>query len=168
MTAEPITSAIHNASASVQKSVAKTETAAVSAVERATEAFEQVKVGFDGVKAFGAEVLGVVDTAGRAAIGGVVAANSSLVNYGKDAVTDTIDVGRKSFEVTSVTDLVDLHASFAERRMNALFQTVTAINTIHQNNVMAMWTPFASMLRDVSEKTADATAKTMDKFKTAA
>ena len=168
MTVEPIKSAIHNASASVQKSVGKGEAAAVNAVERATEAFEQVKASFEGVKAFGAEVLGVVDTAGRTAIGGVVAANNSLANYGKDVVTDTIEVGRKSFEVKSVTDLVDLHTSFAERRMNALFQTVAAINSIHQTNAMAMWTPFASMLRDVSEKTADATAKTMDQFKTAA
>jgi hypothetical protein len=163
---ETVKAAIQNASQHAQSTVAKTEDAAVAAVARVEDAFASVKAGFESAKAVGAEFIDVVDTAGRATLGGVVSMNASLVNYGKDVVNDTIEVGKKSLEVKSVTDFVDLHTAFAERRINALFHTMGALNTIAQNNAMAMFSPFAAMARGITVKTADA-AK-VSKFKTAA
>jgi hypothetical protein len=144
---QTVKSAIHTASANVQATVAKTETATVAAVERVEDAVKSVKGSFEGIKAFGGNAMEVVDNAGRTFVGGVVTMNSSIVNYGRDAVNDTIDVGRKTLEVKSLKDAVELHTAFAERRMNALFQTVAAVNAINHNNVMAMWSPLASKLR---------------------
>jgi hypothetical protein len=148
-----IKTAIHNASTKVQGTVVKTETAAVAAVERVEDAMASVKTNFDGVKAFSTNVMDVVDNAGRTVVGGAVTLQSSLVNFGKDVVNDTIEVGRKSFESKSVSDAVTLQAAFAERRINALFHTVAAVNAINHNNVIAMWGPLVSMVTTLSEKT---------------
>lgn len=144
--------AIQNASSHAQSTIAKTETAATAAVERVEDAMSSVKAGFETVKAFGGELVGVVDNVGRTVLGGAVAVNGSLVNYGRDVVNDTIEVGRKTFEAKSVTDVVNLHTAFAERRISAYFQTIGAINSLAQSNVMAMWSPFASMVRGAGSK----------------
>ena len=162
-------SAIQNASGHAQATVAKTETAAVAAVDRVEDAFASVKSSFEGVKAFGSNLTEVVDNAGRTAMSGVVAMNGSLMTYGKDLITDTIDLGRKTIETRSLKDAVDLHTSFAERRIQAVFHTAAQINTLAQDNVMAMFTPFASMIRTAGTS-ADVTATNVKKsaFKTAA
>jgi hypothetical protein len=163
-----IKSAIHNASNNLQSTVAKTETAAVSVVERVEDAMKSVKLNFDSVKSFGSDAMEVVDNAGRTMVGGVVTLQSSLVNYGKDVVNDTIEVGRKTFEVKSVSDAVHLHTEFAERRINALFHTVSAVNAINHNNVMAMWSPLASMITGMTGKATEMAKAPQGMFKSAA
>ena len=152
-------SAIQTASGHVQFTVAKTETAALAAVDRVEGAAQSVRqsaqVGFDSVKAVGAELVGVIDNAGRTTFGGVAAINGSLMTYGKDLVTDTLDVGRKTIESRSLTDAVALQTAFAERRINALFHTVSAINSLAQTNVLAMWGPLASMLNKSGNAAAE-------------
>ena len=162
-------SAIQNASGHAQATVVKTETAAVAAVERAEDMFASVASSFEGVKAFGSNLTEVVDNAGRTTISGAVAINGSLMSYGKDLIADTIDLGRKTIETRSLKDAVDLHASFAERRIQAVFHVAAQINTLAQDNVMAMFKPFASMVRNVGTS-ADASAANVQKgaFKTAA
>ena len=150
-------SAIQTASGHVQFTVAKTETAAIAAVDRVEEAFKSAQSGFDGIKAAGVELVQFVDNAGRTTLGGAVAINSSLMSYGKDLVNDTIDVGRKTFETRSVQDAVTLHTAFAERRINAAFDAMAAINTLAQTNVLALWAPFASIANTLGAKTAPAT-----------
>ena len=146
----PFKSAIQTASGHVQFTVAKTETAALAAVDRVEGAAQSVRqsaqAGFEGVKAVGTEFAGVIGNAGRTTLGGVAAINGSLMTYGKDLVTDTLDVGRKTIESRSLTDAVALQTAFAERRINALFHTVSAINSLAQTNVLAMWAPLATML----------------------
>jgi hypothetical protein len=150
-----IKSVIQNASTNLQSTVAKTETAAVSMVDRVDDALNSIKSNFNGVKTFGTDVMDVVDNAGRTVVGGVVTLQSSVVNYGKDVVNDTIEVGRKTLEVKSLPDAVQLHSAFAERRINALFQTVSAINAINHTNVMAMWSPLATMINTMTGQIAD-------------
>jgi hypothetical protein len=179
MTAQPkinapanIKSVIHNASITVQNTVASTETAAVSMVDRVEDTMNSVKLNFEGVKTFGTDVMDIVDNAGRTVVGGAVTLQSSLVNYGKDVVADTIEVGRKTFEVKSIPDAVQLHSAFAERRINALFHTVSAVNAINHTNVMAMWSPLASMINTMSGQIAntptEATKAPQSMFKSAA
>jgi hypothetical protein len=165
---ETVKAAIQNASQHAQSTVAKTEEAAVAAVVRAEDMLASVKAGFASAKAVGAEMIDVVDNAGRATIGGVVTLNSSLVNYGKDVVNDTIEVGKKTLEVKSVADFVDLHTAYAERRINALFHTMGALNTIAQNNALAVFSPFAAMVRGFSAKSVDAAKVQNGFFKNAA
>jgi hypothetical protein len=164
-----VKAAIQNASGHVQSAVVSTEKSALAVVERAEDTFASVKSSFDGLKAFGSNLTEVADNAGRTALSGAVAINGSLMTYGRELVTDTVEVARKTAEVRSLADAVALHTAFAERRIQAVFHTMAAVNTLTQNNVMAAWAPFASMARNVSGNT-DATVTSMQKtaFKTAA
>ncbi len=152
MSAPKLKAAIETAGDKVHATVEQTETAAISMVERVESMMQSVTNGLGGVKAVGSDVVALVDNAGRTVIGGAVAINGSLVNYGRDALADTVDVGRKTFEIRSVKDAVELHTAFAERRINAMFHTVGAVNSLAQNNVLAMWAPFAEMVKDTSHK----------------
>jgi hypothetical protein len=164
-----VKTAIQNASGHAQAAIVNTEHSALSAVERVEDTVATLKTSFDGVKAFGSQVTEIVDTAGRTTLSGVVAINGSLMNYGKDLVTDTVELGRKTLETRSLTDAVALHTAYAERRLQAVFHTVAAVNTLAQNNVMAMFQPFASMVSNATG-TTDANIKAAQKaaFKTAA
>jgi hypothetical protein len=142
---------IHATSENVKHSVDKAEHAAVNVVERAEGAMDSVKSGFATAKVMGAEMMTVVDNAGRTTIGGIVTMNSSLVNYGKEVMNDSMEVGRKTLESKSIQDVVALQTAFAERRINSAFHTMAAMNTLAQTNVMAMWTPFASFARQTGE-----------------
>jgi hypothetical protein len=167
--APAVKSAIQSASGHVQYTAVKAEQNALAAVAQVEGAMASLKTSFDGVTAVGANVVEVVDTAGRTALSGAVAVNGSLMNYGKDLVADTIELGRKTIETRSLTDAVALHTAFAERRIQAAFQTAAAINTLNQNNVMAMWAPLASLVRSAGGS-VDATLKSAENatLKTAA
>ena len=166
--------AIHTASGHVQSTIAKTEQSALAAVDRVEDTVASVKSSLDNVKALGSQLTDVVDNAGRATVSGVVALNGSIMNYGKDLIADSIDVGRKTIETRSLKDAVELQTAFAERRIQALFQTAAQINSLAQDNVMAMWKPFASLVRTAGTQGAtaltEATAEVAkaSKFKSAA
>ena len=145
-----VKASIHNAANGLQKGVARVEEVAVNAVERVEDTLATMKVNLDQAKAFGSEVLSVVDNAGRTTLGGMVTMNKSMVDYGKDVFADAIDVSKKTMEARSVKDVVELQTAFAERRISAAFHTVAALNTLAQNNVMALWSPFANLVRDTS------------------
>jgi hypothetical protein len=164
-----VKTAIQNASGHAQAAIVTSEHSALSAVDRVEDTVASLKSSFEGVKAMGAQVTEVVDTAGRSALSGVVAINGSLMNYGKDLVSDTVELGRKTLETRSMADAVALHTAYAERRLQAMFHTVAAVNTLAQNNAMAIFQPFASMVTNASG-TTDANIKAAQKaaFKTAA
>ena len=145
--------AIHTASGHVQSTIAKTEQSALAAVDRVEDTVASVKSSLDNVKAIGSQLTDVVDNAGRATVSGVVALNGSIMNYGKELIADSIDVGRKTIETRSIKDAVELHTAFAERRIQALFHTAAQINTLAQDNVMAMWKPFATLVRTAGTET---------------
>ena len=145
-----IKSTIHTASNGVQHSVARAEQAALTVVARVEDTMATVKVGFDQAKAFGSDVFSVVDNAGRTTLGGIATVNTSLVGYGRDVLADTIEVGKKTMEARSVKDVVELQTAFAERRISAAFHTMSALNSLAQQNVMAMWSPFASLVRETA------------------
>lgn len=155
-----IKSTINAASDGVQQTVSRAEIAALSAVGRVEDTMATVKVGLDQAKAFGTEVFSVVDNAGRTTLGGIATVNTSLVGYGRDVLADTIDVGKKTMEARSVQDVVELQTAFAERRISAAFHTMAALNSLAQQNVMAMFTPFASLVRE----TAGTTEGSMKEF----
>ena len=164
-----IKAAIQNASGHVQSAIINTEQSTIAAVDRVEDTYASMKSSLDGVRNFGSHLSEVVDNAGRTTLSGVVAVNGSLMTYGRELVTDTVELGRTTMETRSLTDAVALHAAFAERRLQAMFHTVAAVNTLTQNNVMAIFQPFASMVTNASG-TTDATIKSMQKtaFKSAA
>jgi hypothetical protein len=143
---------IHKASATVKNSVSATEVTVLAAAERMEEGMVAVKASLDGAKAIGNELIDVVDNAGRTALGSVVAVNGSLVTYGREAINDTIETGRKTFEVKSFKDAIELQTEFTERRLKAMFHTLGAINSLAHTNTMAMWSPVADMLRSAGDK----------------
>jgi hypothetical protein len=146
---------VQNASHSMQETVAKAETATLGAMERVEDTFESMKEGFENAKQVGTEVLSVVDNAGRTTFGGMVTINRSLMDYSKEALNDTMEVGKKTFEAKSFADVVELQTAFTERRIAAAFHTMGAINTLAQHNVMAVWGPFAEMVREKSAQSTD-------------
>ncbi len=164
-----VKAAIQNASGHVQSAIVNTEHSALAAVDRVEDTMASMKTNLEGVKNFGSHLGEVVDNAGRTTLSGVVAINGSLMTYGRELVTDTVELGRKTLETRSLADAVALHTAFTERRLQAMFQTVAAVNTLAQNNAMAIFQPFASMVTNASD-TTDATIKSMQKsaFKSAA
>jgi hypothetical protein len=168
-TATTIKAAVQNASGHVQSAIVSSEKSVVGAVERSADALASLKATFDGVKEFGTQLTEVVDHAGRTALSGAAAINGSLMNYGKDLVADAMDVSRKTIETRSLQDAVELHTAFAERRLSAIFQTAAAVNSLAQHNVMAVFGPFASLVKNATGS-ADTTVKSLQKatFKTAA
>src|SRR5262245_50265250 len=92
---------IKNASQLVQEAASKTETAALSAVERAETMLANAQSALSSARQFGSEVAGSVGHAGRTTFNGVVDMNGALGRHGKDALTDTIEFGRKSVEAKS-------------------------------------------------------------------
>jgi hypothetical protein len=154
-TSKTVKARIQNASHSVQETVSKAETAALGAVGRVEDTLDSMKSGFENAKQLGADVISVVDNAGRTTLGGMVTMNSSLMTYGREALNDTMEVGKKTFEAKSFADVVELHTAFTERRIAAAFHTMGALNTLAQHNVMAVWSPFAEMVREKSAQSDD-------------
>lgn len=151
-TRQSMKAAIHGASASLKSGVTNTEYAALAASGRMEDGMEAVKAQFEDVKQFGNELVDVVDNAGRTAIGSVVAMNGSLMTFGREALNDTLETSRKSFEVKTFKDAIDLQTEFTERRLKAMFSTMGALNSLAQSNTLAMWSPVADMLRAAGDK----------------
>ncbi len=164
-----VKSVIQSASGHAQAAIVSTEKSAVAAVEKAEGTISTLKTNFDGAKDFSMHLTEVVDHAGRTTLSGVAAINGSLMTYGKDLVADTIELGRKTIETRSLKDAVELHTAFAERRLAAMFQAAAAVNSLAQSNMMAMFGPFASLVKTAGGS-ADTTVKAAQKatLKTAA
>lgn len=146
--------AIKNASTIVQDTAAKSEAAALDAVGKVEAALASAQAGWNSAKDFGGEVAQSLGHAGRTTYNGIVEYNNALGRYGKDAVSDTIEVGRKTFEVKCLGELVKLHADFVARRSQAMFDTVNELNTIAQAKTVAAWSPMGETLRKAGEKQA--------------
>jgi hypothetical protein len=146
--------AIKNASSIVQESASNAEAAALDAVERAEAALASAQATWNSAREFGGEVAQSFSHAGRTTYSGIAEYNSALGRYGKDALSDTIDVGRKSLQVGCVKELVDLHADFVARGSQVMFDTVNELNAIAQAKTVAAWSPMGETLRKASEKAA--------------
>lgn len=144
----PAKAAFHHALNGVHHTVANAELAALLAVERVEDTLATVKAGFDNAKAIGTEVMAVVDNAGRTTFDGMVNINASLVNYGKDAINDTLEVSKRAMAARTVTDVVALQTAYAERRITAVFDAMHHLGSLAQSNVMAMFSPFAVLARE--------------------
>lgn len=145
---------IKNASKLVQEAAAKSEAAALDAVTRTEAALVSVKSALDNARQFSGEVANSFGHAGRTSLNGVVEFNSALGRYGKEAFTDTIEVGRKSLGAKNVKDVVDLYVDFVARRGQALFTNVSELNALAQSKTVDAWAPLAETLRKTGEKSA--------------
>jgi hypothetical protein len=167
--APAVRSAIQTSSGHVQMAAAKSEKAALAAVDRAETAAASLKPALNTIKTVSTNLVEVVDTAGRTTLGSAVALNGSLMNYSKDLVTDTVELGRQTLQTRSLSDAMALQTAFTERRIHAAFETVAAVNALAQSNVLALWQPFAALLQTAGETAnvaADAGSKS--NLKTAA
>lgn len=163
-----VKAAIEAASASAHEAIAKGETTAAAAAERVQVAFKAAQENMETAQELGAEFMDVVDTASRTALDGVTTVNESLMSFGKDAFHDAVEVARKAMEAKSIADVVALQTAFAERRINATFQVVSVLNSIAQNNALAVWSPLAALARHAGEKASQAAEAQQAAFRTAA
>ena len=53
-------------------------------------------------------MVGALGHAGRTSLNGIAEFNGALGRYGKDALADTIDFGRKAIKAKSLTEMVEL------------------------------------------------------------
>lgn len=150
--------AIRNASTLVQETVSKSEAAALDAVERAQAAFGTAQEKWTEARDLGSEVIDSLGHAGRTSINGVAEYGSVLGRYGKDALTDTIEFGRQSLQAKCIKDLVELNVAFVSRRSQAMFASVSELNSIAQAKTVAAWSPLGETLRKAGEKASQATA----------
>lgn len=163
-----VKAAINAATTSTRQAIAKGETTAKVAAERVQGAMKAAQENVETAQELGAELMDVVDTASRTTIDGVTSVNESLMTFGKDAVQDAMDVSRKALEAKSFADVVALQTAFAERRINAMFQAIGMLNSIAQNNALAVWSPFATFARHAGEKASEAAEAQKVAFRTAA
>lgn len=145
---------IKNASKLVQDAAAKSEAAALDAVARTEAAVANTKSTLDNVRQFSGEVANSVGHAGRTSFNGVVEFNSALGRYGKDVLTDTIEVSRKSISAKSAKEVVDIYVDYVARRGQALFSHIGELNTLAQTKTVDAWAPLGDTLRKAGEKTA--------------
>lgn len=150
--------AIKNASTLVQETASKSEAAALDAVERAQAAFGTVQEKLGEARDLGNEVMDDIGHAGRTTLNGVSEYGNALGRFGKDALTDAIEFGRQTFQVKSVQELVELNVAYVSRRGQAMFTSVSELNTIAQAKTVAAWSPLGATLRKAGEKTSQATA----------
>jgi Phasin protein len=143
---------IKNASQFVQDAAVKSETAVLDVVERAEAALGTAQSSLNTARQFGGEVAGAMGHAGRTTINGVVEFNTALGRFGKDAVTDMIEVGRKTAGAKSVKEAVELYVDYVSRRGQAMFAQVNELNAIAQSKTVAAWAPFGETLRKAGDK----------------
>lgn len=146
--------AIKTASQLVQDTASKSEAAALEAIARAEAALASAQSTLTTARDFGSEVAGSIGHAGRTSLNGVVEFNTALGRYGKDALTDTIEMGRKSVAARSAKEVVDLYVAYVSKRGQAMFDSVNELNTIAQAKTVAAWAPFGDTLRKAGEKSA--------------
>lgn len=139
--------AIKGASAFVQESTAKSETAALNAVERTQAAFAEAQSKWNDARELSGEVADGLGHVGRTTISGLVEAGSALGRYSKDAITDTIEMGRKSMSARNPSDVVVLYIDFLTRRSQAMFASVGELNAIAQSKTAAAWSPLGKTVR---------------------
>ena len=148
--------AIKNASTLVQETASKSEAAALEAVARVEATFADAQTKWNDARDFGSEVVETLGHAGRTSFNGVAEFNGVLGRYGKDVLTDTIELGRQSLKARSVKDIVDLNVAFMTRRSQAMFASVNELNAIAQAKTVAAWSPLGETLRKAGEKTSQA------------
>jgi hypothetical protein len=146
--------AIRNASSIVQETASKSEAAAIDAVGRVEAALASAQATWNGAREFAGEVAQSLGHAGRTTYDGIMEYNGALGRYGKDALGDTIDVGRKTLQVKSLKEFLDLHADFVSRRSQAMFDTVNQLNAIAQLKTVTAWSPMGETLRKAGEARA--------------
>ena len=145
---------IKNASTLVQETASKSEAAALEAVARVEATFADAQTKWNDARDFGSEVVETLGHAGRTSFNGVAEFNGVLGRYGKDVLTDTIELGRQSLKARSVKDIVDLNVAFMTRRSQAMFASVNELNAIAQAKTVAAWSPLGETLRKAGEKSS--------------
>jgi len=145
---------IKNMSQLVQQTATKSEAAAIEAVERVEATLADAQAKWNDAREVGSEVAGTLGHAGRTSFSSVAALNDAIGRYGKEAVADTVDFGRKAFKATSLKEIVDLHLDYLTRRNQAMFSSVNELNAIAQSKTVAAWSPFGEAVRKIVEKSA--------------
>ena len=145
---------IKTASTLVQETASKSEAAALEAVERVQASFADAQVKWNDAREMGGEVVGALGHAGRTSLNGVAEFNGALGRYGKEALTDTIDLGRKAVQAKSLKEIVELHVEYVTRRNQAMFASVNELNAIAQTKTVAAWSPFGETVRRMVEKSS--------------
>lgn len=145
---------IKNASTLVQETASKSEAAALEAAERIEATLFDAQTKWNDAKVLGSEVAGTLGHAGRTSFSGVTEYNTALGRFGKEALTDTIDLGRKSIKAKSLKEIVELHVDYIAKRNQALFSSVSELNAIAQTKTAAAWAPFGETVRKMVETTS--------------
>ena len=122
--------AIKSASTLVQETASKSEAAALAAVERVEATLADAQVKWNDAREVGGEVVGALGHASRTSLNGIAEFNGALGRYGKDALADTIDFGRKAIKAKSLTEMVELQVDYVTRRNQAMFASVNELNAI--------------------------------------
>ena len=78
--------------------------------------------------------------------------NGALGCYGKDVLTDTMDVGRKGIGSKGANEFVGLFIDYVSRRSHAFFASIEELNAIAKTSTLAAWSPMGDMLRNTGER----------------
>jgi flavin-binding protein dodecin len=108
----------------VREAASKSEAAALDAVDRAEAALARRRADWSRAKEVGGQVVQSLGHMGRTTVSGVAEFNGALGRYGKGALTDTIDIGRKSIASKDFGEVVDLFVDYISHRSRTLFASI--------------------------------------------
>jgi hypothetical protein len=138
----------------VREAASKSEAAALDAVDRAEAALARRRADWSRAKEVGGQVVQSLGHMGRTTVSGVAEFNGALGRYGKGALTDTIDIGRKSIASKDFGEVVDLFVDYISHRSRALFASIDELNAIARASTFAAWSPIGDLLSKGGERGA--------------
>ena len=143
--------AIKDVGTMVRETASRSEDGALQAVDRAEAALARGRATWERTQDIGDQVGQCIEHLGRTTLNGITEFSGALGRYSKDALKDTLELGRRSIASRGAKELVDLSIEFVSRRSHALFDSIDELNAIAKAKTLAAWSPIGDMLRTAGE-----------------
>lgn len=144
--------AIKDVGTMMRETASRSEAAALKAVDRAEAALAGGRTTWERTQDIGDQVVQSIENAGRTTLNGVAEFSGVLGRYSKDALTDTMELGRRGIASKGAKELLDLCIEFVSRRSHAFFASIDELNAIAKASTFAVWSPMGDMLRKAGER----------------
>jgi len=135
----------------VRETASRSEAGALQAVDRAEAALARGRATWERAQDIGDQVGQCIEQLGRTTLHGVAEFSGALGRYSKDALKDTLELGRRSITSKGAKEFVDVSIEFVSRRSHAFFNSIDELNAIAKAKTLTAWSPIGDVLRKVGE-----------------
>jgi hypothetical protein len=88
-----------------------------------------------------ASMFGALFAASRATVAGVIEVDRALIGYARDAVTNYIDLGKKTVQARNLNDLLNLHVASAHARVENTAANAREIVELSRQKLQEAYAP---------------------------